>query len=95
MFFVFVVFCDTTRKASENLTFINEQSIVLSSGCVIVMWPVGDLQQNSDKVLLWLISTAKQLQQTYKIIAIVIRYLGLGYLNIRKQLHNQNNSRNA
>ena len=36
-----IIFCDT-RKASENLTFILKQSIILSSVCVIVTRTVGD-----------------------------------------------------
>ena len=38
---LYIILCDT-RKVSENLTFILEQSLILSSVCVIVMRPIGD-----------------------------------------------------
>ena len=50
-FIVFVLFYVTqVNKVSGNLIFILKQSLILSNFCVIVMRPVGDSHQNSDKV---------------------------------------------
>ena len=39
---LYIILCDT-RKVSENLTFILEQSLILSSVCVIIVTrPIGD-----------------------------------------------------
>ena len=50
-FFVFDLFCDT-RKASENISFILKQSLILSNVCIIIVTrPIGDsIKTRLDKV---------------------------------------------